>query len=394
MAQIVFMILFVFCGIWILLYLHFIRGRRHIPVLHEQDFVQPRRWPSLSIVIPACNEAAGIEEAVQTLCRQDYPDYEIILINDRSSDGTGTIIDRLAQKNNRIRPVHIEALPQDWLGKVHALYQGVRQAKGDWLLFSDADVHFSPGLLRRSISYALRHKLDHLTLIPHLKPMSFWLDVAVRSFGLLFLLSARAARVNQPRSKAYVGIGAFNLVNRALFNKTPGFEWLRMEPADDVGVAMLMKQAGGRSRIALADRDVFISWYPSVSSMFKGMEKNLFGPGCHYQWWRLLLSVGLMWTLVAAPVAAFVFGIQQDAWLLTLAACVVFMLQVLFPFLFARTGIRERISLMLFPAGMLLISAMMLHAGYQCLRHSGIDWRGTHYPLSLLKAGRRVNLGG
>ena len=394
MSPVFFTILFVFCGFWILFYLEIMRSRRHIPVLRQQNPAQPSQYPSLSIVVPACNEAAGIEEAVRTLCLQDYPDFEIILIDDRSTDETGAIIDRLARQDKRIRPVHIEVLPQGWLGKVHALQQGVRLAKGDWLLFCDADVHFSPELLRRSMEFALQHKLDHLTLIPKLGQNGFWLDVTVRSFGLLFLFSSRAGSVHRARSKAYVGIGAFNLVKGALFNKTPGFEWLRMEPGDDVGVAMMMKQAGGSSQIALADKDLLVNWYPSIRSMFKGVEKNMFGPGFHYQWWRLLLSVGFMWALVAAPVFALGFGILQGAGSLLAAAGTVFLLQALFALFFAPTGIRERIGLILFPIGMLLISAMMLHAGYQCLRHDGIDWRGTHYPLSQLKVGRRIKLGG
>ena len=112
--------------------------------------------------------------------------------------GTGAIIDRLARQDRRIRPIHIEVLPQGWLGKVHALHRGVQQAKGEWILFCDADVHFSPNLLKRSIAYALGHNLDHLTLIPKLQHKGFWLDVAVRSFGLLFLLSARAGSVSKP----------------------------------------------------------------------------------------------------------------------------------------------------------------------------------------------------
>lgn len=393
MLQTLFIVLFVFCGFWLGFYFHFIWVRLRIPVFHEQDIEEPRRWPSLSIIVPACNEAADIEEAVRTLCRQDYPDLEIILINDRSSDDTGAIIDRLARQDKRIHPIHIGVLPEGWLGKVHALHQGVRQARGDWLLFSDADVHFSPGILRRSIAYVLQHKLDHLTLIPRLRQKGFWLDVAVHSFGLLFLFSTKAASVNNPRSHSYAGIGAFNLVKGSLFKKTPGFEWLRMEPGDDLGVAMLMKQAGGRSHIALADRDIFVNWYPSVQAMFKGMEKNLFGPGFHYQWWRLLLSVALIWALVAAPSAALVFGIRQNALPLLLAAGIVAVLHLVSALFFARGGIRERISLMLFPVGILLISVMMLNAAYQCLRQDGIDWRGTYYPLSQLKAGRRIKLG-
>ena len=111
----------------------------------------------------------------------------------------------------------------------------------------------------------------------------FWLGVAVRSFGLLFMITTRAAHVHHADNNYYIGIGAFNLIRRKTFEQTPGFEWLRLEPGDDAALGMMVKQAGGRTRFALAEEDLAVSWYPNLRAMFKGLEKNLFGPGAHYQ---------------------------------------------------------------------------------------------------------------
>src|SRR6185503_6720653 len=113
-----------------------------MPVLARQRSPDPPRWPKLSIIIPACNEAASIEAAVTSRLAQDYPDFEVCVIDDRSTDGTGAIVDRLAEGDPRVRAVHITELPEGWLGKVHALHRGVSIATGEWLLLSDADVHF------------------------------------------------------------------------------------------------------------------------------------------------------------------------------------------------------------------------------------------------------------
>jgi glycosyltransferase involved in cell wall biosynthesis len=361
-----------------------------LPDLREQHAPAPDSWPRLSVVIPACNEAANLESAVATLLRQDYPDLEIILVDDRSTDGTGKIIERLAHEDPRIRAVHVKTLPQGWLGKVHALQRGVEQVSGDWLLFTDADVHFAAGILRRAVALALHQRIDHLALIPRTIQKSFWLELAVNTFGLLFFITTRAASINRPGSKAFIGIGAFNLVNAQRFHRTVGFEWLRLEPGDDVGLGMMIKQSGGTTRLAFAYEDLSLQWYSSVTAMFKGLEKNLFGPGSHYRWWLMLFRVGSIWALVAAPYFSLALGLAYGLTPLWIAGAAAISMQLIFTVCFAAERKTRVLTLLLFPVGVLLITAMMLRAGYRCVKNGGIDWRGTHYPLEQLRAGQRV----
>ena len=375
---------------WVLGFGYLMWGLKRLPVFNQQPAPAPQRWPLLSIVIPACNEAAHLESAVSTLTQQDYPDLEIILVNDRSTDATAEVIDRLAKADSRVRAVHVTSLPAGWLGKVHALQRGVEMARGEWLLFTDADIHFSEGTLRRAIAVAIRQGADHLTLVPRTVQTGFWLAVAVRAFGLLFLLTTRAASVNRPGSDAFVGIGAFNLVKAEMFRRTAGFEWLRLETGDDVGLGMMIKRAGGASRLAVAYDELSVRWYESVPAMFKGLEKNLFGPGSHYRWWLMLLQVAAIWLLVAAPVAAAAGAIMLGSAPLWIAGAAAIGMHVVFALFYYREGRAEFASLLLFPAGILLISLMMLRAGFQCLRNDGIDWRGTHYSLDELRAGQRI----
>jgi glycosyltransferase involved in cell wall biosynthesis len=384
------LILISVCALWVVGLGYLIVSIKRLPVLREQHAPVPDLWPRLSVVIPACNEAANLESAVATLLQQDYPDLEIILVDDRSTDGTGKIIERLACDDPRIRALRVETLPQGWLGKVHALHRGVEQASGDWLLFTDADVHFGAAILRRAVALVLHQRVDHLALIPRTIQKSFWLELAVNTFGLLFFITTRAASVNRAGSKAFVGIGAFNLVNAERFRRTVGFEWLRLEPGDDVGLGMMIKQSGGTTRLAFADEDLSLQWYSSVTAMFKGLEKNLFGPGSHYRWWLMLLQVGMIWALVAAPYFSLALGLVHGLASLWIAGATAISMQLIFTVCFAAERKTKSLVLLLFPVGVLLITAMMLRAGYQCLKNGGIDWRGTHYPIDQLRAGQRV----
>jgi glycosyltransferase involved in cell wall biosynthesis len=378
------------CALWVVGLGYLIVSIKRLPVLREQRAPVPDVWPRLSVVIPACDEAASLESAVTTLLQQDYPDLEIILVDDRSTDGTAKIIERLAREDPRIRAVHVKTLPQGWLGKVHALHRGVEQASGEWLLFTDADVYFAAGTLRRAVAFVLHQRVDHLTLIPRTVQKSFWLELAVNTFGLLFFITTRAASVNRPDSKAFVGIGAFNLVNARRFHRTAGFEWLRLEPGDDVGLGMMIKQSGGTTRLAFAYEDLSLQWYSSVTAMFKGLEKNLFGPGSHYRWQLMLVRVGIIWALVAGPYFSLIFGLAHGLAPLWIAGAAAISVQLIFPVCCVADRKTRGLILLLFPVGVLLITAMMLRAAYQCLKNGGIDWRGTHYPIDQLRAGQRV----
>lgn len=381
------------CVLWICGFVYLSWAALRLAQFHRLQFHPPQEWPALSVIIPACNEAANIESAVETLLWQDYPNFELILVDDRSTDGTGAIIDRLAARDRRIHALHVQALPDGWLGKVHALERAVEIAKGDWLLFTDADVHFADGTLRRAMGWAIDRQLDHLALAPLALQPSFLLDIVVHTFMLLFLIGTRAAGLNRPGSRGIAGVGAFNLIRRAVFQRTPGFSWLRLEPCDDIGLGLMIKRAGGRCFFAFAQQHLTVAWYPSVPAMFKGLEKNLFGATADYRWWVTLVQVVWIYTMAAAPIMALFLGLTAKHGLLLYTGLIALALHWAFSLAATTEGWRSRLSLMLAPVGLWMIGAMMAHAAWKCLAHNGIDWRGTHYPLSQLRGGQRVKLG-
>ena len=243
--------LFIGCVYWLWMFVGTVRVVRAVPWLARAAYSPPQTWPKLSIVIPACNEAAALESALGSVLEQDYPDLEIILIDDRSTDGTAAIVDRMAMTDPRIRAFHVLQLPENWLGKVHALDYGTLKSSGSWLLFTDADVHMAPGTLRRAIAYALENAADHLAVVPDLGQFAFG---RCQPGTLLPDLHGRGASVGRGQSeiRCLHRRGAFNLVRREALNRTAGFDWLRLEVADDMGLGMMLKRSGARCGWPLA----------------------------------------------------------------------------------------------------------------------------------------------
>lgn len=379
-----------FCAGWWVSCVMTVLTARRLRLFDLETPPEPVNWPKLSVVIPACNEASTIRDAVATVLLQDYPNLEILPIDDRSTDGTGEIIDAIAGKDHRVRAIHIEKLPEGWLGKVNALNTGAMAATGEWMLFTDADIHFRQGTFRKAVSYAVSVKADHFSLLPLPKAVSFWFDVVIHSFGALFLCGTGAAGAGKPGSEAFVGTGAFNLVRRTAFDKTGGFSWLKMEPVDDVGLGLMLRISGAKSAFAVTTGDVSLVWYPSIGAMFRGLEKNLFGAVANYSIVRMLFVVVFIWAFSSAPFAALLsFGRPH----LFAAGIITYLLIASGAFYVRNKFGLKFLPLFLPQAGLLIISAMFLRSAVICKIKGGIDWRGTRYKTGDLIAGQRVRMG-
>ncbi|HEY5665961.1 MAG TPA: glycosyltransferase family 2 protein [Gammaproteobacteria bacterium] len=383
------------CGFWVYAALYMQRSAARMPLLREVNGPETgvsADWPLVSVIVPACNEAEHLATALKSLLALDYPSLEVVVVNDRSTDSTGAVIDEIAASDSRVRAIHVETLPAGWLGKVHAMHSGVEVARGDWLLFTDADVRFEPAALKLAIGYASTQRLDHLTCMPEVSASrNFWLEVTIRAFFMLFSVSARLADVNRDNSKWPIGLGAFNLVRRALFRRTPGFEWLRMEPADDLALGAMLKRAGARSRLVHGEGMLSVPWYESMRDMVHGLEKNSFGPSANYRFSLQLLIVSLLLILAGMPVVSLGLGLARPDVVLIGAWALASLAVIVVAALLSRGRGRELLAYLCLPAGLLIMSWIMLRSAYICQRNDGIDWRGTHYSIAELRSGRRVS---
>lgn len=359
------------------------RGNRRLRWLARLPAPASANWPRVSVVFAARNEATTVGAAVPTMLALDYPDWELIAVNDRSEDETGAILDRLAAANPRLKVVHVTTLPAGWLGKNHALADGAEVATGDWILFTDADIHFQPDVLRRAVAYARAQTLDHLAAVPALTNLqSNWLGICVNAFSFVFTAGIRPWRIPDPRSRAHGGVGAFNLVRTSTYRKMGGHVPIHLRPDDDVKLGKLMK-SGGFSEFVLGGGAISVSWYASVSEMIRGLEKNAY-PATDYRPW--VPPLGAAWVLLAHlwPLVAVFLTDGPARW--CYAGTIVVMLglgcdQTRF------TGGHWWHGLLL-PAGMAVFSYALLRSMAVTLWTGGIRWRGTFHPLRELKANR------
>src|SRR4029077_15828446 len=173
--------------------------------------------PPISILFAARDEEEKLPAALATLMEIDYPRLEVIAVDDRSQDATGRILDEFAAAHPRLHVVHVAELPQGWLGKPHALQKAYEASSGEWLLFTDADVRFAPDSLRRAIAIARSRSADHLTLFGDVLMVGFWETVVLTFFGLAMHVGNESHRVSDPNSRAYIGVGAFQLIRRSAY---------------------------------------------------------------------------------------------------------------------------------------------------------------------------------
>jgi hypothetical protein len=374
---------------WILANLAGLRASLRVRRLGDFAPPDPARWPRLSVVVAACNEESTLEAALSSLLAEDYPDLEIVVVDDRSTDATGVVAHAVAARDPRVRVLRVERLPEGWLGKVHALHVGTAAASGSWLLFTDADVHFRRGALRLAVAHALDEGIDHLAVAPEVHAHGFWQDVATSAFATGFLLGTRAVDVESPGPRPFVGVGAFNLVRREAFDRTPGFVWLRMEVLDDVGLGMMLKASGARAAFALGLGQIEIDWYGSLRGMMRGLEKNMFGAFARYSYVRaagILVAIAL---LLPGPVVALAqTGSALARWLGAATALLVLINATI---LSVRTR-RPFLTLLLAPSGFAALALFLSRSAYVCGRQGGVIWRGTFYRLDELRRGQRVRL--
>ncbi|MDE3154840.1 MAG: glycosyltransferase [Acidobacteriota bacterium] len=246
-----------------------------VPRLRSQGPGDPHPWPRVSIIVPARDEARSIEAAVRSHLAQDYPDWEVIVVDDQSSDGTGAILDRLAQTDSRLRVIHNRLLPAGWLGKPHALQLGADAATGELLLFVDADVRYEPGLLRAAVDWLQRSRSDFLSLLPRVEMTGFWESVLMPFVpGAFYTGLGLLANVDAVPWMA-AGGGPGNLIRREVYRAIGGHAALASSVIDDVRLALLTKQAGHRCRIVRAEDVVALRMYHGFREVFDGFTKNV-----------------------------------------------------------------------------------------------------------------------
>ena len=359
----------------------------------DRNPVSPSGNPKVSIIVPARNEEADIEQSLTSLLALDYDNYEVIAVNDRSTDLTGEIMEKVAsaphpslltgKTSHALRVIHHRELPAGWLGKTHAMWTAANAAHGDWLLFTDADVLFKPDSLRRAIAYAEAEHADHLVLFPQMimkRPGEYMM---IAFFQTMFVFGHRPWKVADPNSRDHMGVGAFNLIRRSVYDAVGTYQALRMEVLDDMKLGKVVKNAGFAQRNVFGADLISIRWARGAKGVVDNLTKNFFAV-LSFQWWRTLISaVGLAF-LNLMPF----LGVWLAAgWARLPFAIALASMFAIYVGMSWRSGVPAYYFL-LHPVSTALFIYTLLRSMFHVLWNDGIIWRGTKYPLDELRKGR------
>lgn len=368
--------------LWVVAAVRFLNGMANLPSLVHVGPLPDADCPSVSILVAARDEAHGLPQCLVALLAQDYPRYEVIVVNDRSRDATPQILDEFARQNKNLKIFHVNELPKGWLGKSYAMFTAYQHATGDWLAFTDADVRFAPDLLRRALGLAKNKQWDHLSVLFFMDLVGFWEKTAIGWWFLSNIMWLEPWRVSDPKSRRYSGSGAFQLLRRTTYEKIGTHKRLAMEVVEDIKLGKLVKQGGFASGVGLSDDMVRVRWYEGLRGVIYGLTKNTFA-ACNYNLGVVAFNLFLIFTFHLLPFLVLVFarGLTQ-----TLAG--VSVLVLLIPRFY--TDRYLRISLLYAftqPLGAALFFYLLLRSAFVTRWRGGVFWRDTFYPLEELRRG-------
>ncbi|MBF0443567.1 MAG: glycosyltransferase [Oligoflexales bacterium] len=357
--------------------------------LEDVDLLEHKKWPRVTLLIPACNEEKTIESAMTSILFEDYPDVEIILIDDRSTDRTGEIIERIASFDSRVVPLHIKKLPEGWLGKVHALRCGAERATGEYIILTDADIHYKKGCLRSAVDYMMKNELDYLSLISDLVVESWPLGCALSLFFLSTFSMLGKNQIRKTHSCGPFGMGVFALVRKDYLSSLNAFEKLKMEVIDDTGLGQIVHNAGGKKDVLYSDGKIRINWYRNIQDFLNGFEKNAFALMCGYSfktYWLLFLPLTTLGALLPFLFIASFF--DPHVW--PVGAYMVVLGIMVCQKMSKRMAIPLHYSLG-YPVGIYPLLFSAHRSAYFAWKNKGVNWRGTHYSLEALRRNQVVN---
>lgn len=361
------------------------QGLATIPNLLAAAYdVEPEGRPSIVVIVPARNEAPNVAACLDSLLRQDYGRVRIIAVNDRSTDGTGRIMDGIARDHGgQIEVMHVEALPGGWLGKTHAISMAARHAiaidRPDFLLFTDADILFRSDALRRSLSQAVASSADHFVVLPTTLVKTRGEGLFMAFIQVMSLWAVRPWRVADPKAmRDAIGVGAFNLVRTAAYEQLGGFDATPMEILEDLTLGRRVKRTGLRQRVAVAPGMVSVHWAAGIQGLISGMTKNVFAVFRFSPAKLIAAACGIALLCITPAASLVVAGGRWPAVVALLSAGGLYLLS-------SRTTQISPIYVMGLPVAASLVIYSMLRSMLVTIWHGGVTWRGTFYPLAELR---------
>jgi chlorobactene glucosyltransferase len=360
------------------------RGMLRVPVREAGP-----SGPIVSVLVPARNEAQSIERCVRSLLAQRYPSFEVLVLNDRSTDQTGDILSGLAAGDARLRVLEGRPLPGGWVGKCWALHQAAAQARGEWLLCVDADTTHHPAALASALTFAEQHGADLLSLGPRQELGTFWERALLPAiFGIILTAGGSLLEVNDPRRPLAKANGQFMLFRAEAYRGIGGHESVKDEIVEDFALARRVKGTGHRLLLADGRELVSTRMYRSLGEIWEGFSKNAYfearrKPG------GVAAGVALPWLVVALPPLLLASLVRRRlrkplgriGWATLLESGAQCGLVLGFSLGLVRVLDLPRRWALSVPLGLLFFSLVMLNAAIRVLSGRGVTWRGRRYGM-------------
>ncbi len=375
-------------GIIIIYWLH---DQYHLDIVVEPA-PAPADAPLVSICIPARNEERNIQACVEAILAQTYPNFELIVLDDRSTDSTLQILESFAKVGNlrkaHLHIIHGSDLPSGWAGKPHALYQASASAKGEWLCFVDADTFLAPDALSSCYVKAVETGADLFTIMTKQITGTFWEKVVMPLVMTALSVGFSPRKVNDPTKRDAVANGQFVMIKRSVYDAIGGHERVKDQIVEDKAISEQVKWNGYRLIVADGKQAASTRMYTSLPSMWEGWTKNIYlGLRDH----PAMLTMGAFGAFLSLVAALFlpIWPALGIFWYLrgggVLASCIIGEALILWVYLFyARANVASKMGIprwyaLTTPLGAAVFAAMMFISAWKVLSGQGVTWRGRRY---------------
>lgn len=344
--------------------------------------------PMISVLVAARDEEKNIETCVRTMLEQDYPSFEIIVCNDRSTDRTGEIVRKIAEEDSRVRIVDIDRLPEGWMGKSHAMFNGIAASRGEYICMIDADCRQTS---KRTLSVAIRYMRDMgagmLSILPVLENHGFWESVIQPICGGIMMVWFKPDKVNNPAKRHAYANGAFIMMNRQAYQAIGTHEAIKGVLMEDMQFARMAKDKGLGLRVVRSRGLYLTRMYTNFSQIIRGWTRIFFGT--FHSVGKLAVSIGLLLFIGISPyllaIAGFVgwfMGLAASSWWLACGciAAATIVIKTLAVYLFYRVIFVNPLYAPTYLLGCLVAIYVMFAAMLKRIVGGQIIWRGTAVP--------------
>ncbi|MEW6249169.1 MAG: glycosyltransferase family A protein [Planctomycetota bacterium] len=372
---------------WMLLLIAFVWLRRHFdlnrarrdPVLRPEGADGSEPLPPVTVLVAAKDEESNIEQCLAGLRGQDYPNLQIVAVDDRSGDATRAIICRVATADPRVTPVAVDELPTGWWGKSHALHVGMRCATGEWLCFVDADCRFhSPRLIAAAMRLAARLGVEFLSVLPQLDAHGVWEKIVQPPAGGIMVFWFPPQKVNDPRKPQAYANGAFMLMRRSAYERLGGHAAVRAETSEDMQFARRAKRLGVRLHVVRGGGLYSVRMYAGLREIWKGWTRIFYGSFAG--WPRLSASAAFLLVFSLLPVLSLLLSpfLGSSGWRIASAALITLLAQQTVLWRFYRLCAMRPAWALTYPLGAALCLGIIANA-MRRLVGVPVEWRGTRY---------------